>query len=239
MIVVMQPGAGEAAIQAVIAGLIDLGFDVHRETGTERTVLACLGVRTGFDASGIAALAGVDAVHRISAPYKLAARACRPQGTIVRVRNLAIGDGQKQVQIPAGAVVEIAAESEVAEIARSADLLRVSGPSMANAPLLRAVGAQARPVLLERSPAASLEEFLLAAEIVLVAGNPGVILCERGNRSLAQPDRVCPDLAAVARLKLLTHLPVCCDLSAQGDLAPVLARAALAAGANAVLLASE
>jgi len=239
MIVAMQPGAGEAAIQAVIARLIDLGFDVHRETGSERTVLACLGVRTGFDASGIAALAGVDAVHRISAPYKLAARACRPQGTVVRVRNLAIGDGEEPVQVPSRGIGEVASESELAALAPAAEMVRVGGAAMANAPLLRAMGAQAKPVLLERGPAASLEEFLLAAEVVLMGGNPNVILCERGNRSLAQPDRVCPDLAAIARLKRLTHLPVCCDLSAQGDLAAILARAALAAGANAVILAPE
>ncbi|MGH9392648.1 MAG: 3-deoxy-7-phosphoheptulonate synthase, partial [Terriglobales bacterium] len=84
----MRPGAAELEIQGVIARLIDLGFDVHRETGAERTVLACLGVRAGFDAASISALAGVDAVHRISAPYKLAAQAFRPQGTVVRVHGL-------------------------------------------------------------------------------------------------------------------------------------------------------
>src|SRR5581483_10852093 len=73
MIVAMQPGASEEQIQDVIAHLVQLGFEVHRSTGARQTVLGAVGARADFDIRDIEVLAGVQEVHRISAPYKLAA----------------------------------------------------------------------------------------------------------------------------------------------------------------------
>jgi 3-deoxy-7-phosphoheptulonate synthase len=92
MIVAMQESASEQQIQAVIARLIELGFEVHRSTGTLQTVLGAVGSRVDFDIRDVEVLDGVKEVHRISSPYKLAARSFRPEGTVVKLRDgLAVG----------------------------------------------------------------------------------------------------------------------------------------------------
>ncbi len=87
MIVAMQESASEQQIQAVIARLVELGFEVHRSTGTLQTVLGAVGSRVDFDIRDVEVLDGVKEVHRISSPYKLAARSFRPEGTVVKLRN--------------------------------------------------------------------------------------------------------------------------------------------------------
>ncbi|HEV8523410.1 MAG TPA: 3-deoxy-7-phosphoheptulonate synthase [Terriglobales bacterium] len=85
MIVAMQEGAREEQIQRVIERLVELGFDVHRSTGVNQTVLGAVGSRTDFDTRDVEVLDGVKEVHRISSPYKLAARSFRPAGTVVKL----------------------------------------------------------------------------------------------------------------------------------------------------------
>ena len=85
MIVAMQEGAREEQIQRVIERLVELGFDVHRSTGVNQTVLGAVGARTDFDTRDVEVLDGVKEVHRISSPYKLAARSFRPEGTVVKL----------------------------------------------------------------------------------------------------------------------------------------------------------
>ncbi len=84
MIVAMQQGASEKQIQDVIEHLVKLGFEVHRSTGVSQTVLGAVGARIDFDIRDLELLSGVQEVHRISSPYKLAARSFRPDGTVVR-----------------------------------------------------------------------------------------------------------------------------------------------------------
>ncbi len=92
MIVAMQPGATEDQIQQVIDHLVRLGFEIHRSTGVSQTVLGAVGARIDFDIRDLEVLPGVQEVHRISSPYKLAARTFRPDGTVVRFANgVAIG----------------------------------------------------------------------------------------------------------------------------------------------------
>ena len=81
MIVAMQETATDDQIQVVVEHLMGLGFSVHRTTGERQTILAAVGARTDFDTSNLEVLSGVMEVHRISAPYKLAGRGFRPQGT--------------------------------------------------------------------------------------------------------------------------------------------------------------
>ena len=110
---------------------------------------------------------------------------------------------------------------------------------MQNFPLLRAVGRSGRPVLLKRGPAAGLSEFLLAAEYVLLQGNPDVILCERGIRTFETATRNTLDLNAVPVLKSRTHLPVIVDPShgtGRADAVIPMARAAVAAGADGLMV---
>ncbi len=92
MIVAMQELATDEQIQDVVEHLVRMGFSVHRTTGERQTILAAVGARTDFDTRNLEVLAGVEHVHRISAPYKLAGRAFRPEGTIIELgRGVRIG----------------------------------------------------------------------------------------------------------------------------------------------------
>src|SRR5215469_809343 len=101
MIVAMQETASEEQIQVVVEHLIDLGFSVHRTTGERQTILAAVGSRADFDTRNLEVLGGVMEVHRISAPYKLAGRSFRPQGTIIDFPN-GVKIGGKEIVVMAG-----------------------------------------------------------------------------------------------------------------------------------------
>jgi 3-deoxy-7-phosphoheptulonate synthase len=136
-------------------------------------------------------------------------------------------------------VTEVVAPEDVDLVSRHADMLQVGARNMQNFRLLTAVGAQERPVLLKRGISSTVEELLLAAEYVVSAGNSRVVLCERGIRTFETATRNTLDIAAIPVLKQRTHLPVIVDPShAAGDrsLVPHLARAALAAGADGILV---
>ena len=89
----MQQGATEAQIQKIIDRLIDDGFDVHRSTGVIHTVLGGVGGKDDFDTAVVEAMDAVKEVHRIVSPYKLASRGFKPQGTVVKIRDVEIGSG--------------------------------------------------------------------------------------------------------------------------------------------------
>jgi len=101
MIVAMQPNATEEQIQHVIERLVNMGFEVHRSTGTQQTVLGAVGQRIDFDIRDIEVLEGVAEVHRISAPYKLVGRTWRPEGTIIKFQN-GVQLGGNDVHVMAG-----------------------------------------------------------------------------------------------------------------------------------------
>jgi 3-deoxy-7-phosphoheptulonate synthase len=101
MIVAMQEGADEALIQQVIEHLVKMGFEVHRSTGARMTVLGAVGSGIDFDIRILELLPGVQEVHRISSPYKLAGRSFRPEGTIVKLAN-GIGVGGNEIVVMAG-----------------------------------------------------------------------------------------------------------------------------------------
>ena len=136
----------------------------------------------------------------------------------------------------------LATVSEVmdpAHIPEGVSLLQVGARSMQNFTLLKALGKLRRPVLLKRGMSATIEEWLLAAEYLLAAGNEQVILCERGIRTFENATRNTLDLSAVALVKQRTHLPVIVDPShATGlrELVLPLSLAAAAAGADGLLL---
>lgn len=136
-------------------------------------------------------------------------------------------------------VTEVMEPADVEQMAPVVDCLQVGARSMQNYPLLRAVGRSGKPVLLKRGPAAGLSEFLLAAEYVLVQGNPNVILCERGIKTFETSTRNTLDLNAVPILKGKTHLPVIVDPShgtGRQDAVIPMARAAVAAGADGLIV---
>jgi 3-deoxy-7-phosphoheptulonate synthase len=101
MIVVMQEGASEEQIQSVIRKLMELGFDVHRSTGALQTVLGGVGAKDDFDTRAVEMMDAVQEVHPVIAPYKLASRHFRPEGTLVDLgRGVTVGG--KQVVMMAG-----------------------------------------------------------------------------------------------------------------------------------------
>jgi 3-deoxy-7-phosphoheptulonate synthase len=134
---------------------------------------------------------------------------------------------------------EVMSELQVELVSQYADVLQIGARNMQNYPLLRAVGRQRRPVLLKRGMAATLKEFLLAAEYILAEGNPHVILCERGIRTFGQDTRNTLDISAIPILKERTHLPVIVDPShacGLSEVVPHLAKAALAVGADGLIV---
>ena len=101
MVVVMQAGASEEQVQRVIERLVEMGFNVHRSTGETYTVLGAVGDKLDFDVRNVELLDGVQEVHRISAPYKLASRRFRPEGTVVDVGQ-GVRIGAEEVTVIAG-----------------------------------------------------------------------------------------------------------------------------------------
>jgi len=297
MLVVMQQGATEEQVQHVIDRLVDLGFDVHRSTGVIHTVLGGVGGKYDFDLAVFEVMAGVKEAHRIVSPYKLASRSFRPEGTVVRAGDVAIGgeavivmagppvvesveqiaqsveivaragakvirggafkprsspyafqglgeEGLKALRTAAGrhglvVISEVLDKTQIALVAEYADILQVGAQNMQNFNLLRELGRQDRPVLLERGLSATVEEWLLSAEYILTGGNYSVILCERGIRTFETYTRNTMDISAIPVVKHLSHLPIIADPSlatGRRDKVAPMARAAVAAGADGVMI---
>ncbi len=136
-------------------------------------------------------------------------------------------------------VTEAVDPEGVDAVAEAADIIQVGARNMQNYSLLRRAGRAGKPVLLKRGIAATIEELLLAAEYLLAEGNPDVILCERGIRSFDTETRFLLDLGAIPTVHALSHLPIIADPShgtGRRDLVPAMACAALAAGADGLLV---
>jgi 3-deoxy-7-phosphoheptulonate synthase len=136
-------------------------------------------------------------------------------------------------------VTEVVATEDVDLVARYADVLQIGARNMQNYRLLEAVGKSNRPVLLKRGPSATIEELLLAAEYILDAGNPQVMLCERGIRTFESHTRFTLPLATVVYLHGKTHLPVVADPShgtGHAWLVPQMCAASVAAGADGLII---
>jgi 3-deoxy-7-phosphoheptulonate synthase len=148
-----------------------------------------------------------------------------------------LDDLRHRFQLPV--ISEVMAINQIELMAAHVDVLQVGSRNMQNFDLLKALGQVHKPVLLKRGLAATLEEFVMAAEYILSHGNPNVILCERGIRSFDTYTRNVLDLGAVVALKQITHLPVMVDPShatGKRELVPDLARAAIAAGADGLMV---
>jgi len=136
-------------------------------------------------------------------------------------------------------VTEVLEPADVQLVAEYSDILRVGTRNMQNFALLRECGRSGRPVMMKRGMAATIEERLMAADYIAREGTSDIILCERGIRTFEDAYRNTLDVAAVPAAKQLTHLPVMVDPSHSGgrrDLVAPLARAAVAAGADAVMI---
>ena len=136
-------------------------------------------------------------------------------------------------------VSEVMDPSQIAMMLPYVDVLQVGARNMQNYHLLRALGEVAKPVLLKRGMSAMIEELLLSAEYIMAGGNYNVILCERGIRTFETYTRYTLDIAAIPVIKKLSHLPIIADPShgtGRRDKVPPMARAAVAAGADGLLI---
>lgn len=136
-------------------------------------------------------------------------------------------------------VTEVMAPHHTELVARYADILQIGARNMQNFDLLREVGRARKPVLLKRGLAATIDEWLNAAEYIMCEGNYQVILCERGIRTYEPMTRNTLDISAIPLVKGLSHLPVLADpshASGKWRLVAPLSRAALAAGADGLMI---
>ena len=136
-------------------------------------------------------------------------------------------------------VTEAVEESHVGLIEKYGDVIQIGARNMQNFSLLKRAGRSKLPVLLKRGMAATLEEWLLAAEYIMAEGNYNVILCERGVRTFAQHTRNTLDLASVPAIRRISHLPVIVDPShgtGTAYMVTPLARAGIAVGADGLMV---
>ena len=296
----MQEKASEEQIQSVIDRLIQIGFDVHRSTGASYTVLGAVGGAQA-DPRDIELLDGVREVVKISASYKLASRAFKPDGTVIKLgtpgRQVEIGgrdvvmmagpcavesrdqitaiagimkengirilrggafkprtspysfqgmgeEGLKVLRLAADqygllVVSEVMNQTQIPMFLEYVDILQVGARNMQNFDLLKELAKIRKPVLLKRGPSATIEEWLLSAEYIMMGGNHDVMLCERGIRTFENYTRNTLDISAIPVIKKLSHLPILVDPShgtGRRDKVAPMARAAVAAGADGLLI---
>jgi 3-deoxy-7-phosphoheptulonate synthase len=297
MLVVMDQKATAAEIDAVIQAIEQAGYTARPIPGGERVAIGVLYNKGAVDASRFLGLRGVKDVIPVTRPYKLVSREFQPEDTIVRVGDVAIGNGhmviiagpcalesEEQALIIArevrkggaqlfrgGAfkprtspyafqglgeeglrilarvreetgmpVVTEALDHELYDLVEQyADVVQIGARNMQNFSLLRRAGRSRKPVLLKRGIAATIEEFLMAAEYIMEAGNNQVILCERGVRTFAHHSRNTLDISAIPVIRKESHLPIIVDPSHAGgrrDQVIPLSRAAVAVGAHGLMV---
>ena len=136
-------------------------------------------------------------------------------------------------------VTELMDPRHVEQVVDATDVIQIGARNMSNFSLLAEVGRATKPVLLKRGPSSTVEDLLMAAEYIVKEGNQEVILCERGIKTFETSTRFTLDIGAIPVLKQETHLPVIVDPShpaGRRDLVLPLARAAVAAGADGIIV---
>jgi 3-deoxy-7-phosphoheptulonate synthase len=297
MLIVMKADATEQEIENVLSVIMEMGLRPHSLPGAQRTAIGITGNQGAVDASRFENLPGVAEAIRVSKPYKLISLDLRPEKTIVRVGDAAIGGdelaiiagpcaveshaqmfaiaeavrrsgarflrggafkprtspyafqglGEAGLKILAEVreayglkiVTEALDEMSIDLVERYADMIQIGARNMQNFSLLRRAGRSHLPVLLKRGMAATLDEWLLAAEYVMSEGNYNVVLCERGVRTFAQHTRNTLDLASIPAVRRVSHLPVIVDPShgtGKNYMVTPLARAGVAVGADGLII---
>ena len=146
-------------------------------------------------------------------------------------------DAQKETGLPV--ISELMDIRDIPVFEKYVDIIQIGARNMQNFNLLKEIGKSSKPVLLKRGMANTIRDFLMAAEYIFAHGNHNVILCERGIRTFEDATRFTLDISAVPVLKSLCHLPVVIDPShaaGKRDLVPALSKAAIAAGADGLLI---
>jgi 3-deoxy-7-phosphoheptulonate synthase len=297
MLIVMKSSAAAREIDAVVESIRAMGLRAHPLPGATRTAIGITGNDGPIDGRRFESLAGVAEVIRVSKPYKLITLDLRPEKTIVRVGDAAIGDSELAIiagpcaiesreqafevakavkqsgarffrggvckprtspytfqglgeqgwkimteireQFGLKIVTEALDDSSVELVEEHCDVIQIGARNMQNFSLLKRAGRSKLPVLLKRGMAATLEEFLLAAEYIMAEGNYNVVLCERGIRTFAQHTRNTLDLGVVPAIRRISHLPVIIDPSHSSGMTYMvtpLARAGVAVGADGLMV---
>lgn len=226
---------------------------VSRENHRERSTVRVAGVPIGPDT--VTLIAGPCAVEDEEQTLAAARMAADAGAALLRggaykprtspyafqglgVRGLEIlSEVRTEVGLPI--VTEVVETADVDTVAKHADMLQIGTRNMQNFSLLQAVGSVGKPVMLKRGLTATYEEWLMAAEYIAQRGNLDIVLCERGVRSFEPAIRNMLDVSAVPMIQALSHLPIMVDPShaaGRRDLVVPLARAGLAAGADAVMV---
>lgn len=226
---------------------------VSRQLRHERTVVDVGGVQ--FGGNGVVVIAGpcsvesrdgfLEAARAVKAggAHMLRGGAYKPRTSPYEFQGLGIealkilADARRETGLPI--VTEIMGTEDVDNVAAHADMLQVGARNMQNFVLLRRLAKTPRPVLLKRSPSATIKEWLMAAEYLLAGGNSNVVLCERGIKTFESELRNTFDLSAVALARELSHLPVIADPShgtGRRSLIPIMSRAAIGAGADGLMI---
>jgi 3-deoxy-7-phosphoheptulonate synthase len=226
---------------------------VSRETAPEPSVIQVRGRRIGGEHFGLIAgpctvesreqtLTTARAVSEAGATM-LRGGAFKPRTSPYSFRGLGtaaleiLAEAREETGLPI--VTELMDPRHVEALIDTTDVIQIGARNMQNYYLLAEVGRGDKPVLLKRGPSASIEELLMAAEYILKEGNPRVILCERGIKTFERATRYTLDIGAIPVLKEETHLPVIVDPShaaGRRELVPALARAAVAAGADGIIV---
>jgi 3-deoxy-7-phosphoheptulonate synthase len=297
MLIVMKADATERDVAHVVTVVTELGYRAHPLPGASRTAIAVTGNQGAVDATRFETLPGVAEAIRVTKPYKLISLDLKPEKTIVRVGDAAIGGEELSIIAGPCAIESRAQAFAIAEIVRRSgarffrggaykprtspyafqglgeeglriladvreayglkivtealdehgvdlverygDMIQLGARNMQNFSLLKRAGRSPLPVLLKRGLAATLDEWLLAAEYIMAEGNYNVILCERGIRTFAQHTRNTLDLAAIPAVRRLSHLPVVIDPShgtGKNYMVTPLARAGVATGADGLII---
>ncbi|GAA1693075.1 3-deoxy-7-phosphoheptulonate synthase [Fodinicola feengrottensis] len=226
---------------------------ISRENHSQRSVIRVGGVPIG--PGTVTLIAGPCAVETPEQTLEAAQMAIAAGASLLRggafkprtspyafqglgVRGLEIlSDVRAETGLPI--VTEVMDASDVDVVAAHADMLQIGTRNMQNFGLLQAVGSVGKPVMLKRGLTATYEEWLMAAEYIAQRGNLDIVLCERGVRSFEPAIRNMLDVSAVPMIQSLSHLPIIVDPShaaGRRDLVIPLARAGLAAGADAVMV---
>ncbi|MBV9340860.1 MAG: 3-deoxy-7-phosphoheptulonate synthase, partial [Acidobacteria bacterium] len=228
---------------------------VSRDIKEENTVITFAGTDAGFGGPGLAIIAGPCAIESGEQAFTIAERvqhagaqffrggAYKPRTSPYSFQGL----GEEALKIMAEVrerfglrIVTEAIDNESMQLVEEyADVIQIGARNMQNFSLLKRAGRSRKPVLLKRGMAATLEEFLMAAEYVMSEGNYNVVLCERGVRTFADHTRNTLDLSLIPAVQRLSHLPIIVDPShgtGKRNKVTPLSRAAIAVGADGLII---
>ncbi|HVY27986.1 MAG TPA: hypothetical protein VHB79_15625 [Polyangiaceae bacterium] len=259
MIVVMEPDATEQAVESVISFLVNAGFDVHRSSGNTTTILGVVGDLSGNDVSVVSEFPGVSQVVRVSEPFRLASRRFRQQSTVLEGPWGSIGGDKPWIAIeavgPGNAVASASGGSEPPPASKDlAYEVRAGRPfdaAITRSPravdtigALVCLSVHPQPTdqrfavhFVERGPSWGANAWIGAAERELARGDSAIVLLEAGGEYPNGARTL--EIAAIARAKQRTHLPIVVDapsIAQRARYVESVACAAIAAGADGVIL---